>query len=61
LQGYTHLSELHFIAEYRIVTAAKNLISVDGALLHSLRVPFGYWEAKDEEDLKILFITCTAW
>ncbi|MCK7496167.1 MAG: hypothetical protein MZW92_38470 [Comamonadaceae bacterium] len=23
---------------------------VDGALLHELRVPFGYWEAKDEED-----------
>jgi len=46
--GKTH--ELQFIAEYRIVTAAKNQISVDGALLHSLRVPFGYWEAKDEAD-----------
>jgi predicted helicase len=23
---------------------------VDGALLHALRVPFGYWEAKDESD-----------
>jgi predicted helicase len=23
---------------------------VDGALLYSLRVPFGYWEAKDEKD-----------
>ena len=22
----------------------------DGALLHALRVPLGYWEAKDEED-----------
>lgn len=42
--------ELQFIAEYRIVTPAKNPISVDGALLHSLRVPFGYWEAKNEED-----------
>jgi hypothetical protein len=39
--------ELQFIAEYRIVTAAKNQISLDGALLHSLRVPFGYWESKD--------------
>ncbi len=27
-----------------------NRIYVDGALLHSLRVPFGYWEAKDEND-----------
>jgi hypothetical protein len=42
--------ELQFIAEYRIVTATKNQISVDGALLHSLRVPFGYWEAKDADD-----------
>jgi hypothetical protein len=23
---------------------------VDGALLHALRMPFGYWEAKDEKD-----------
>lgn len=23
---------------------------MDGALLYSLRVPFGYWEAKDEKD-----------
>jgi hypothetical protein len=23
---------------------------VDGALLYELRVPFGYWEAKDERD-----------
>jgi hypothetical protein len=25
-------------------------IYTDGALLHGLRVPFGYWEAKDEKD-----------
>ena len=24
--------------------------NVDGALLHALRVPFGYWEAKDKDD-----------
>lgn len=23
---------------------------MDGALLHALRMPFGYWEAKDEKD-----------
>ncbi|MGB6177445.1 MAG: N-6 DNA methylase, partial [Methylocella sp.] len=50
LKAWGKTRELQFIAEYRIVTAAKNPISVDGALLHSLRVPFGYWEAKDEED-----------
>jgi hypothetical protein len=28
----------------------KTRIYPDGALLYGLRVPFGYWEAKDEED-----------
>ena len=28
---------------------ARN-IKLDGALLYSLRTPFGYWEAKDEDD-----------
>ena len=42
--------DLQFIPDYEIVTPAKNRIYPDGALLHSLRVPFGYWEAKDEED-----------
>jgi hypothetical protein len=46
--GKTH--ELQFIPEYQIVTPAKYLIYPDGALLHSLRVPLGYWEAKDEDD-----------
>lgn len=46
--GKTH--DLQFIAEHDIVTKAMNRIYVDGALLHSLRVPFGYWEAKDESD-----------
>ncbi|MGH6811737.1 MAG: type ISP restriction/modification enzyme, partial [Methylocella sp.] len=50
LKAFGKNHELQFIAEYKIVTPAKNLISVDGALLHTLRVPFGYWEAKDEED-----------
>lgn len=42
--------ELQFIAEHAIVTAKGNRIYVDGALLHGLRVPFGYWEAKDADD-----------
>jgi hypothetical protein len=50
LKSWGKTCELQFIAEYRIVTATKNQISLDGALVHSLRVPFGYWEAKDEED-----------
>jgi hypothetical protein len=50
LKSWGKSCELQFIAEYRMVTAAKNQISLDGAVLHSLRVPLGYWEAKDEED-----------
>ncbi|MGZ8284589.1 MAG: type ISP restriction/modification enzyme [Allosphingosinicella sp.] len=42
--------DLVFVEEHQIRTARGNLISVDGALLHALRVPFGYWEAKDERD-----------
>jgi predicted helicase len=42
--------DLVFVEEHQIRTPQGNLISVDGALLHALRVPFGYWEAKDEKD-----------
>ncbi len=46
--GRSH--DLQFIAEHDIVTPQKNRIYLDGALLHALRVPFGYWEAKDADD-----------
>lgn len=42
--------DLHFVPEHDIVTPQKNRIYLDGALLHALRVPFGYWEAKDVDD-----------
>ena len=42
--------DLIFVPEYEIETPAKHRRYVDGALLHELRVPFGYWEAKDEKD-----------
>jgi hypothetical protein len=45
-----HDLDLVFVEEHQIRTPQGNLISVDGALLHTLRVPFGYWEAKDEKD-----------
>lgn len=41
---------LIFVPEYEYITPAKDRRYVDGALLHELRVPFGYWEAKDEKD-----------
>jgi hypothetical protein len=46
--GRTH--DLHFVPEHDIITPHRSRIYVDGALLHALRVPFGYWEAKDEDD-----------
>ena len=39
-----------FVPEYEIETPTKQRRYVDGALLYALRVPFGYWEAKDEDD-----------
>ena len=46
--GRSH--DLVFVTEYEIITPAKERRLVDGALLHELRLPFGYWEAKDEKD-----------
>lgn len=42
--------DLVFVPEYELDTATRERRYVDGALLHELRVPFGYWEAKDESD-----------
>ncbi|MDD2810233.1 type ISP restriction/modification enzyme [Rhodoferax sp.] len=50
LKNWGKQHELVFIAEYGMKTASKTLISVDGALLHELRMPLGYWEAKDAND-----------
>lgn len=50
LKGWGKQQQLVFISEYQIETASKDLRYIDGALLHELRVPFGYWEAKDAKD-----------
>jgi predicted helicase len=50
LKNWAPLRELIFVPEYEIETPARERRYVDGALLHALRVPFGYWEAKDEKD-----------
>lgn len=50
LKRWGRQHDLQFIAEHDILTRAMTRIYVDGALLHGLRVPFGYWEAKDESD-----------
>jgi len=50
LKAWGRSQELIFVAEYDFVTATKRNRQVDGALLYELRVPLGYWEAKDTED-----------
>ena len=50
LKRWGKSNDLQFIPEHDIVTPQKNRIYLDGALLHALRVPFGYWEAKDADD-----------
>lgn len=50
LKSSARAHDLIFVAEYEVEAPTKERRYVDGALLYSLRVPFGYWEAKDEKD-----------
>ena len=50
LKAWGRLHDLVFLAEYPLKTPTKTNIAVDGALLHELRMPLGYWEAKDADD-----------
>nr|WP_249130634.1 N-6 DNA methylase [Bradyrhizobium diazoefficiens] len=50
LKGYAKSHDLIFINQYELPKQDGNRRIVDGALVYDVRVPFGYWEAKDEED-----------
>jgi hypothetical protein len=50
LKDWGKSRDLIFIPEYEYQTPQKTRVYPDGALLHALRVPLGYWEAKDEAD-----------
>lgn len=50
LKNWGRQQHLVFLAEYPVKTATRTNIAVDGALLHELRMPLGYWEAKDAND-----------
>jgi predicted helicase len=50
LKDWGKSRDLIFIPEFEFTTLQKNRVYADGALLYALRVPLGYWEAKDEED-----------
>jgi predicted helicase len=49
LKEWGRSRDLIFVPEYEYETLQKKVVYPDGALLYELRVPFGYWEAKDEE------------
>ena len=50
LKGYAKSHDLIFLNQYELPRQDGNRRIIDGALVYDLRVPFGYWEAKDEED-----------
>jgi hypothetical protein len=50
LKDWGRSRDLIFIPQYEYQTLQKTRVVPDGALLYSLRVPLGYWEANDEED-----------
>jgi predicted helicase len=50
LKDWGRSRDLIFIPEYEYTTLQKTRVYPDGALVYSLRVPLGFWEAKDEED-----------
>ncbi len=50
LMDWGRTLHLIFVSEFEFRTATGDRRALDGALLHELRVPLGYWEAKDERD-----------
>lgn len=50
LKAWSKQSNLVFVSQYGFQSTQKNLIRPDGTILHDLRVPLGYWEAKDTAD-----------
>jgi hypothetical protein len=50
LKDWGRSKDLIFVPQYEIEAPTRERRYVDGALVHELRVPFGFWEAKDEED-----------
>jgi predicted helicase len=50
LKAWSRQKNLVFLAQYEFDSTQKTRIRPDGTILHDLRVPLGYWEAKDEDD-----------
>ena len=49
LKNWGRSNDLTYLSEHRM-TGSGGQISIDGALVYDIRVPFGYWEAKDSKD-----------
>ena len=50
LKACARRANLIFVPQYEFLSPQKNRIRPDGTILHDLRVPLGYWEAKDGAD-----------
>ncbi len=50
LKAWSRQQNLVFVAEHGLASNQKTSIRPDGTILHDLRVPLGYWEAKDTAD-----------
>lgn len=50
LKAWSRQANLVFLAEQALGTNQKTMVRPDGTILHDLRVPLGYWEAKDTND-----------
>ncbi|AKS45798.1 Eco57I restriction-modification methylase [Octadecabacter temperatus] len=50
LKAWAKSDGLTFINQYPMQSSLKKPIRPDGAILHDVRVPLGYWEAKDTDD-----------
>lgn len=50
LKAWAKADGLVFINQYPMQSSLKKPIRPDGAILHDVRVPLGYWEAKGTSD-----------
>jgi hypothetical protein len=50
LKRWSRQAGLHFVPQHDYDTALRTRVTPDGAVLHDLRVPLGWWEAKDTAD-----------
>lgn len=50
LKDWAKASDLIFVPELLYETKINTKVYPDGTILHDLRVPLGYWEAKDTDD-----------